>query len=230
MCDNCICSFQVSKLEAVGYKPILFIGKPNKRASNKCVADIITHLHPTPVTKTLLDKMRRAYEFILTKSTSSAQQPEGQAAAEGQVAAEGQMVAESQAAAIQTKESQTIFVLNLVPLSSPLSPTSLSPTSSSTCTTILPSLSSPLSLPCSESLRQIKRTNTSTSSHYSPCVSPPSLSASSISTSLSQEGPRVKNRRKGCRKCSRQKVFQFDQITGERINEVKCVLLGCLLF
>lgn len=51
MSDNCFCSFQVSKLEAVGYKPILFIGKPDKRASNKWVADIITHLHPTPVTK-----------------------------------------------------------------------------------------------------------------------------------------------------------------------------------
>lgn len=67
MSDNCFCSFQVSKLEAVGYKPILFIGKPDKRASNKWVADIITHLHPTPVTKILLEKMRRAYEFILTK-------------------------------------------------------------------------------------------------------------------------------------------------------------------
>ncbi len=70
MCSNCFCSFQVRKLEAVGYKPILFIGKQNKKASNKWVADIITHLHPTPVTINFLEKMRRAYEFILTKGKS----------------------------------------------------------------------------------------------------------------------------------------------------------------
>ncbi len=68
MCSNCFCSFQVRKLEAVGYKPILFIGKQNKKASNKWVADIITHLHPTPVTRIFLEKMQRAYEFILTKA------------------------------------------------------------------------------------------------------------------------------------------------------------------
>ncbi len=70
MCSNCFCSFQVRKLEAVGYKPILFIGKQNKKASNKWVADIITHLHHTPVTIHFLEKMRRAYEFILTKGKS----------------------------------------------------------------------------------------------------------------------------------------------------------------
>ncbi len=68
MCTNYFCSFQVRKLEAVGYKPILFIGKQNKKASNKWVADIITHLHATPVTIIFLEKIRRAYEFILTKS------------------------------------------------------------------------------------------------------------------------------------------------------------------
>ncbi|RXN06788.1 zinc finger 37-like protein [Labeo rohita] len=64
----------VRKLEAVGYKPILFIGKKDKKTSNKWVADIITHLHPTPVTKTFLEKMRRAYEFILVKAASTVQQ------------------------------------------------------------------------------------------------------------------------------------------------------------
>ena len=58
----------MGKLEAVGYKPILFIGKKDKRASNKWVADIITYLRPT--TKTFLEKMRRAYEFLLTKGKS----------------------------------------------------------------------------------------------------------------------------------------------------------------
>ncbi len=70
MCSNCFCSFQVRKLEAVGYKPILFIGKQNKKDSNKWVADIITHLHPTPFTRHLLEKMQRAYEFLLSKGKS----------------------------------------------------------------------------------------------------------------------------------------------------------------
>ncbi|KAK1897606.1 Reticulocyte-binding protein 2 like a [Dissostichus eleginoides] len=64
----------VRKLEALGYKPILFYGKP-KRASNRWAADRITHLPPTPTNKTILDKMRRAYEFLLTKESSTAHQP-----------------------------------------------------------------------------------------------------------------------------------------------------------
>ncbi|KAF4114331.1 hypothetical protein G5714_004554 [Onychostoma macrolepis] len=91
-------------------------------------------------------------------------------------------------------------------------------------------------LPCSKSLQQRKkRTKTSICSPApsATSVSPPSLiptdlslpqscpppAASSISQSLSQEGPSVKKKRKGCRKCSRQKIFLFDKITGERINE-----------
>ncbi|XP_042599023.1 uncharacterized protein LOC122140241 [Cyprinus carpio] len=64
----------VRKLDAVGYKPILFIGKQDKKASNKWVADIITYLQPTLVTRNFLEKMQRAYEFILTNATSTAQQ------------------------------------------------------------------------------------------------------------------------------------------------------------
>ncbi|KAK9976920.1 hypothetical protein ABG768_018741 [Culter alburnus] len=47
--------------------------------------------------------MRRVYEFILTKATSTAEQPES-----------------------LTKQSETVFVLNLVPVSCSLNPTSLS--------------------------------------------------------------------------------------------------------
>ncbi|XP_052447639.1 uncharacterized protein LOC127992799 [Carassius gibelio] len=196
----------VLKLEAVGYKPILFIGKQDKRASNKWVADIITHLHPTPVTKVFLEKMRRAYEFILTKATSTAQRPESVPAEQPESL---------------TKQPETVFVLNLVPVSCSLSPTFLCPPSSATSTTVLPSLSSPLPPP----LRQRKRRlNTFTASNSTTPVSPPYPSASSISKPLSQEVPLVKNRRKGCQKCSRQKVFLFDKITGERINEGKAEL------
>ncbi|KAI2644953.1 A-kinase anchor protein 5 [Labeo rohita] len=114
-----------------------------------------------------------------------------------------------------TKESETVFVLNLVPLSSPHSPTSLSPSSS---TAVLPPHSSPPPppLPCSKSLRQRKKKTKTKSSICSPAhsatsVSPPCLittdlslpqscpppAASSVSQSLSQEGPYVKKRRKG---------------------------------
>ncbi|XP_067226142.1 uncharacterized protein [Chanodichthys erythropterus] len=276
----------VQKLEAVGYKPILFIGKQDKRASNKWVADIITHLHHTPVTKILLEKMRRAYEFILTKATSTAQQPESVAAEqpesqateqpesvaveqpesqtmeqpesltaeqpesiaveqpESQTKEQPESIAMEQPESVSveqlesltaeqlerqtteqpeslTKQSEPVFVLNLVPVSSSLSPTFLSPPSSATPTTVLPSLSSPPPPP----LRQRKRRlNTFTTSHSTTPVSPPYPSPSSISKPLSQEVPLVKNRRKGCRKCSRQKVFLFDKITGERINEGKAEL------
>ncbi|KAG7458318.1 hypothetical protein JOB18_037962 [Solea senegalensis] len=68
----------VRKLEAIGYKPILFMGKKDKKASNKWVADIITHLPLTSTTKNFLEKMRRAYEFLLTKE----QQPNTDPSAE----------------------------------------------------------------------------------------------------------------------------------------------------
>nr|XP_055049401.1 retinitis pigmentosa 1-like 1 protein [Misgurnus anguillicaudatus] len=58
----------VRKLATLGCNPILFIGRKEKRKEKKWVADVITHLPPTPVTKNLLEKMQRAYEFILTKT------------------------------------------------------------------------------------------------------------------------------------------------------------------
>ncbi|XP_026060187.1 SH3 and multiple ankyrin repeat domains protein 3-like [Carassius auratus] len=168
----------VLKLEAVGYKPILFIGKQDKRASNKWVADIITHLHPTPVTKVFLEKMRRAYEFILTKATSTAQQPESVPAERPEsvpaerpesvpaerpesvpaerpesVPAERPESVAAERPESLTKQPETVFLLNLVPVPCSLSPTSLCPPSSATSTTVLPSLSSPLPPP----LRQRKR-------------------------------------------------------------------------
>lgn len=56
----------MQKLEAIGYKPILFIGKKDK-VSDKSVADVITHLDPTSTKRNFLENMQRAYEFILTK-------------------------------------------------------------------------------------------------------------------------------------------------------------------
>uniref|UniRef100_A0A1A8I9J3 Uncharacterized protein n=1 Tax=Nothobranchius kuhntae TaxID=321403 RepID=A0A1A8I9J3_NOTKU len=55
----------VQKLDAIGCRPILFLGKQDK-VSNKWVADVITNLEPTSTTRHLLEKMKTAYEFLLT--------------------------------------------------------------------------------------------------------------------------------------------------------------------
>ncbi|XP_058629963.1 uncharacterized protein LOC131539402 isoform X2 [Onychostoma macrolepis] len=222
----------VRKLEAVGYKPILFIGKQNKKASNKWVADIITHLHPTPVTRNFLENMHRAYEFILTKATSTAQQLDSDIPTAEQHNSPRQ---EQCSGSILEPESLTEDLPENLTEDLPESLTA----EQSKNLTKESETSSPL--PCSKSLQQRKkRTKTSICSPApsATSVSPPSLiptdlslpqscpppAASSISQSLSQEGPSVKKKRKGCRKCSRQKIFLFDKITGERINEGKAEL------
>ncbi|XP_067236622.1 uncharacterized protein [Chanodichthys erythropterus] len=265
----------VQKLEAVGYKPILFIGKQDKRASNKWVADIITHLHHTPVTKILLEKMRRAYEFILTKATSTAQQPESVAAEQPEsqateqpesVAAEqpeSQATEQPESVAAEQPESQATEQPESVAVEQPESQTMEQPESLTAEQPESIAVEQPesqtkeqpesiaMEQPESVSVEQLesltaeqlerqtteqpesltkqseprkRRLNTFTASHSTTPVSPPYPSPSSISKPLSQEVPLVKNRRKGCRKCSRQKVFLFDKITGERINEGKAEL------
>ncbi|KAF7695697.1 hypothetical protein HF521_007420 [Silurus meridionalis] len=113
-----------------------------------------------------------------------------------------------------TKKTETLYTLNLVSLSSPCSPNSLSPSSSTTSSAVLTSHSPPPSLPCSRSLQQRrKRTKTLIGSlpPSATTVSPPSFittdlslpqscsptAPSSTSQSLSQEGPYVKKGRKG---------------------------------
>ncbi|XP_026098103.1 E3 ubiquitin-protein ligase RNF12-B-like isoform X2 [Carassius auratus] len=210
-----------------------------------------------------LEKMQRAYEFILTKSTSTAQQPDSDipTAEQHNSPSEEQCngsILEPESLAVEqpepeslaveqpepeslaveqpepeslaveqpepeslaveqpmkpTKESETLFILNLVPLSSQYSSTSLSPPSSTTFPAGLPSESSPPPppLPCSKLLRQRKKRTKTTKAPSATSVSPPSLiptdlsfpqscpppAASSISQSLRQEGPCVKKRRKG---------------------------------
>ncbi|KAK1888310.1 Circumsporozoite protein [Dissostichus eleginoides] len=61
----------VLKLEALGFKPILFYGHRDKKSQNKWVADVMTHFAPSSLTKHILDKMRRAYEILLTKAEQS---------------------------------------------------------------------------------------------------------------------------------------------------------------
>ncbi|XP_058639739.1 uncharacterized protein LOC131545184 isoform X4 [Onychostoma macrolepis] len=204
----------VRKLEAVGYKPILFIGKQNKKASNKWVADIITHLHPTPVTRNVLEKMRRAYEFILTKATSTAQQLDSDIPTAEQHNSPRQeqcsgSILEPESLTEDLPESLTVEQPESLTVEQPESLTVEQPEN----LTKESETSSPPPLPCSKSLQQRKeRTKTSICSPApsATSVSPPSLiptdlslpqscpppAASSISQSLSQEGPSVKKKRK----------------------------------
>ncbi|KAF3832937.1 hypothetical protein F7725_026602 [Dissostichus mawsoni] len=57
----------VLKLEALGFKPILFYGHRDKKSPNKWVADVMTHFAASSLNKAILDKMRRVYEILLTK-------------------------------------------------------------------------------------------------------------------------------------------------------------------
>ncbi|XP_067239496.1 proteoglycan 4-like isoform X2 [Chanodichthys erythropterus] len=227
--------------------------------------------------------MRRAYEFILTKATSTAQQPESVAAEqpESQATEQPESVAveqpESQtmeqpesltaeqpeSIAVEQPESQTKEQLESIAMEQPESvsveqlesltaeqPESIAVEQPESQTKEQPE-SIAMEQPESVSVEQLesltaeqlerqtteqpesltkqseprkRRLNTFTASHSTTPVSPPYPSPSSISKPLSQEVPLVKNRRKGCRKCSRQKVFLFDKITGERINEGKAEL------
>lgn len=58
---NCLCRFQMAKLDALGLKPVLFYAIPGK----KCVVDTVTNLSVTAEMKNILDKMQKTYEFLL---------------------------------------------------------------------------------------------------------------------------------------------------------------------
>lgn len=63
---NLLCTFQVSKLAALGYNPILFIGK-KKQGASSVTAEVITHMCPggDGPAKPFLEKMSRAYEYLV---------------------------------------------------------------------------------------------------------------------------------------------------------------------
>ncbi|XP_030590892.1 uncharacterized protein LOC115783994 [Archocentrus centrarchus] len=180
--------------------------------------------------------MQRAYEFILTKGSSTPVQPDiptEQQCVEPRNAAEEQpemttkehcanehpeTLTDKQAETITEEDptmlsdelAESIFVLNLVPVSP--------------------------SSPCSQSFQKKKRerstspTISTTSPQHVTATDRPSLQSfhppacRDISQSLSQGGPSAKKGRKGCRKYSRQKIFKFEAITGNRINEGKAEL------
>lgn len=63
-CVNYFVSFQVQKLSALGYMPILFISQRHK-GTDKLVADVVTHLPPTQANTGFLTSMKKAYNFII---------------------------------------------------------------------------------------------------------------------------------------------------------------------
>ncbi|MEQ2304968.1 hypothetical protein AMECASPLE_032701, partial [Ameca splendens] len=194
----------VRKLEAISYKPILFFGKKEK-ASNKWVADVITHLEPTATTRHFLEKMQRAYEFLLSKDTSVPVQPHTSTGqqfvppkeqwadeqTETQICKQEENLPQEQPMMftkeiLSDKLEEPVFVLDLVPVSPPVL--------------------------CSQSSQKQKRQRSPspTASTSSP---PPVSPTDQPHLQLLHE-----NKRKGCQKCSRQQVFQFEAITGRRTN------------
>ncbi|KAF3859065.1 hypothetical protein F7725_021464, partial [Dissostichus mawsoni] len=129
----------VLKLEALGFKPILFYGHRDKKSPNKWVADVMTHFAASSVNKAILDKMRRVYEILLTKEpeqpqSSSAEQPEQpqSSSTAARAATELQRTAaaeQPQSSSAQQPEQPEFIVLNLMTCAT--SPSS-SPSSAST--------------------------------------------------------------------------------------------------
>ncbi len=57
--------FQVQKLSALGYMPLLFLSRRHK-GTGKLKADVITHLPSTQKTKTFISTMMKAYTFMIS--------------------------------------------------------------------------------------------------------------------------------------------------------------------
>ncbi|XP_014909099.1 uncharacterized protein LOC106960484 isoform X2 [Poecilia latipinna] len=121
----------VRKLHALGFKPILFFAK-EESSSSKWVADIITHLETTDTTKNFLDKMQRAYEFLLSVGTPVPVQPQTSTEdafthkeqltgknAEDFINEPKETTAEEQPKISPQSQEETVIVLDLVPVPPP---------------------------------------------------------------------------------------------------------------
>nr|XP_054600326.1 uncharacterized protein LOC129164412 [Nothobranchius furzeri] len=233
----------VKKLDAIGCRPVLFLGKQVK-VSNKWVADVITNLESTSITRHLLEKMKTAYEFLLTmgcsitvqQDTSTSQQDVINNQAETVIEEQSEVVEDThhldqktgklieEAAEMLSQDhikvlpdnpEDNIFVLHLTPVSPP-------------------------GISCSQSSLKKKRqrsTSPKPSTTFQPSVAPtdqPSPQSSpadhAVPQSLSQDGQNETKRRKSCRKCIRQKVFRFEAITERRTNAVRLIAALTLFF
>ncbi|XP_023182062.1 uncharacterized protein LOC111606219 isoform X2 [Xiphophorus maculatus] len=165
--------------------------------------------------------MQRAYEFLLPEATSVPVQPD--TSTEQQVFSPKEQWADEKAENLVYEPTETIaeeepvIVLDLVPVSPPIVPSSPAFQKKKRARSTSP----PASPPTLPSVSPIDQPNQH--SYESPAAH---------AISLSQGGLFENKKRKGCRKCSRQKVFLFDSITGHRTiagkEEVKIHWLLCL--
>ncbi|XP_014834781.1 PREDICTED: uncharacterized protein LOC106912473 [Poecilia mexicana] len=126
----------VRKLHALGFKPILLFAREEK-SSSKWVADVITHLETTATTKNFLEKMQRAYEFLLSLGTSVPVQPHTSTEqvfspkeqftgekAEDLIDEPKETTAEEQPKITPQNQEETVIMLDRVPVSPPVVPSS----------------------------------------------------------------------------------------------------------
>ncbi|CAI5671391.1 unnamed protein product [Oreochromis niloticus] len=239
-----IIHLQVSKLHALAYQPILFLGQFDRKG--RIVGDVITQIEPAEgAARDILMKMRKLYEHLLRKLQASPP-------AESSIPAAGPSSADSvDAGPVPDPEAlNEEFILHLepVPTSSlcqppaSSSPSLLPPAPSSS--SLLPPASSSLSLlpPASSSPSLLRPASSSLSllppASSSPSLLPPACSSSSvlppasssqsplpaspsISTAYTSDVPNKKRTRKECRKHRTQKIFKYEEIVDRRVVNEK---------
>uniref|UniRef100_A0A9J7YW20 Uncharacterized protein n=1 Tax=Cyprinus carpio carpio TaxID=630221 RepID=A0A9J7YW20_CYPCA len=206
----------VKKLSALGYVPILFFAKKDK-ASGKWVADVVTHLTPTEDNLKIVATMRKAYNFLLIKEGNSTTtlpvpqhqtqpepqdqaQPEPQHQAQPEPQHQAQLKHQHQAQHQVQPEPQHQVQPKHQHQAQPEPQHQVQPEPQHQAQPE----PQPQFLALAESQSQAQENETFYLLDLYP-VSPP---------------PPTK-KRKCCQKCSRQKVFKYDSITGRRINEVQ---------
>ncbi|XP_025767476.1 uncharacterized protein LOC109204186 isoform X2 [Oreochromis niloticus] len=204
----------VSKLHALGYQPILFLGQFDRKG--RIVGDVITQIEPAEgAARDILMKMRKLYEHLLRKLQASPP-------AESSTPAAGPSSADNvDAGPVPDPEAlNEEFILHLEPV-----PTSslCQPPASSSPSLLPPASSSPSLLPPASSSPSLLPPASSSLSLLPPASSSPSPhpASPSISTVYTSNLPIKKRTRKECRKHRTQKIFKYEEIVDRRVVNVK---------
>ncbi|XP_048035713.1 protein P200-like isoform X2 [Megalobrama amblycephala] len=236
----------VKKLSALGYVPILFFGKKDK-ASGKWVADVVTHLPPTEDNLKIVATMRKAYNFVLIKegnSTTTLPEPQPQAQTEPQPQAQPEPQHQAQTKPQPQAQPEPQHQAQTEP--QPQAQTEPQPQAQPEPQHQAQTEPQPQAQPEPQHQAQTKpQPQAQPEPQPEPqhqflalAESQPQaqeketfylLDLYPVSLPVKEQPPPKK--RKCCRKCSRQKVFKYDSITGRRINEgqaeVKVKWLPC---
>ncbi|KAL3976821.1 Down syndrome cell adhesion molecule [Sarotherodon galilaeus] len=214
----------VSKLHALGYQPILFLGQFDRKG--RIVGDVITQIEPAEgAARDILMKMRKLYEHLLRKLQASPP-------AESSTPAAGPSSADNvDAGPVPDPEAlNEEFILHLepVPTSSLCQPPassslSLLPPASPSPSLLPPASSSPSLLPPASSSPSLLPPASSSPSLLPPASSSPSPhpASPSISTVYTSNLPIKKRTRKECRKHRTQKIFKYEEIVDRRVVNEK---------